>query len=72
MMVVYCGTRYRGFDPDGRDRGRLFRKLPGGALLDTRDLGPMLAHVYDVEIAKARSRRRAKLVAVGSQASPPA
>ena len=70
MMVVYCGTRYRGFDPDGRDRGRLFRKLPGGALLDTRDLGPMLAHVYDAE--KARSRRRAKLVAVGSKTSPPA
>jgi hypothetical protein len=71
MMVVYCGTPYRGFDPDGRDQGRLLRKLPGlWALLDTRDLGPMLAHVYDAEIAKARSRRRAKLVAVGSQNKP--
>jgi hypothetical protein len=70
-MVVYCGTRYRGFDPDGRDRGRLCGKLPSlWALLDTRDLGPMLAHVYDAEIAKARSRRRAKLVAVGSQNKP--
>ena len=29
-----------------------------------------LAHVYDAEIAKARSRRRAKLVAVGSQNKP--
>jgi hypothetical protein len=53
MTVVYCGTRYRGFDPDGRDRGRLFRKLPGlWALLDTRDLGLMLAHVHDAEIAR--------------------
>jgi hypothetical protein len=34
-----------------------------GALLDTGDLGLMLAHVHDAEIAKARSRHRAKLVA---------
>ena len=41
-----------------------------GALLDTGDLGLMLAHVHDAEITKARSRRRAKLVAVGSQNKP--
>jgi len=45
--------KYRGFDPDGvaETEADHFGNYPVcGALLDMRDLTPMLAHVNDAEI----------------------